>query len=759
MGSPSLSQFSRPKVLHTIPGFPFSVPILVVMTLVTAACTHSEPGAGRLEASQAGDPPSAAGAAVTPETERRDSPQSPWVQERVGALETIWSFTDAGQDWLESYDLRQMKAQPTWFGSHGVDGWAGVGQAIPRQVLHELSHSYWGAFQVTGRPEISWDASGPDAVSEGKALLRSDLDAFMRQPPDGFEPLRDRFRNLPRLDVGEYADLYHFGEADLVYMTGSDLDLIPPILRKYVDRFLADRGIGDLDFQTWIEAIRWFQGLPPEDRGLAGEVFGLQHFPLERYRRLGPDEKATLPQAIEGALNREDRQRLTDFALQFDAIKEQRFSLVDAAGVDRGFQFWRDYIRQMRDLHREHTDVLREVGGARGSQLAEAFDFYIDLESKGRDRHAQLVREHLDEPLVGELAVLLDARTLVELFGDGEGEGGGVRAVIRGHAATLERLVNLADRVIRKGQESSREGASVLATFIQDSEDAELRSSMNVVIDVIRATDPQVLRRVMPELNDETLLRLLDVRPEVARAPEAPAARLASALGITPDAPRDKLTAGMIRLFEGTSGNFQIDRRVNDFVFELLGKREREEPGITVSVLRQVRAPLIRWIERHPDAARRAFGNDLRGAAALLEDRESARTPVARVVHTLTAYHPELASDLLLELVKRSGPRRAATAFRWFAYDEYWSELDAGPEIDLYKSVRFFESLIEKRGARWVTERFREAGAQIEEAIRRVDLQPEVPARFADTLRRLAGLTTDAGASTLFQRAAEELAG
>ena len=176
-----------------------------------------------------------------------------------------------------------MAGQPGWFGSYGNQGWAGAGQAIPDRILHELSHSYFGAFSVTGRPDLSWDPRQGDGTSPALRQYREDLKSFMLQPPDGYEHLRDRFRNLPNLSRGEYPDLFHFGEADLVYAVGGNLNLIPPILRKYFDQLLRPG-----EPQSWDEALRWYLGLPPEDARVADGYFGLGHFPLSGYRGLRP---------------------------------------------------------------------------------------------------------------------------------------------------------------------------------------------------------------------------------------------------------------------------------------------------------------------------------------------------------------------------------------------------------------------------------------------------------------------------------------
>ena len=223
--------------------------------------------------------------------------QTPWVRDRIQAIEGFYPFTAVGEEWLERYDLRQMVGQPGWFGSYGYDGRAGAGQAIPVKVLHELSHSYFGAFPVTGRPDLIWDAQAGNERSPALRQYREDLKTFMAQLPDRYEPLRDRFRNLPNLSRSEDPDLLHFGEAELIYMVGGNLDLVPPVLRRYFDQFLRPGGI-----QTWEEAIRWYLGLSQDDAKLAEGYFGLSHFPLAGYKGLRPTEPTQVAPAIRAIL-------------------------------------------------------------------------------------------------------------------------------------------------------------------------------------------------------------------------------------------------------------------------------------------------------------------------------------------------------------------------------------------------------------------------------------------------------------------------
>ena len=321
------------------------------------------------------------------------TPRAPWVQDRVRALEGIYPFTPAGREWLESYDLRQMVGQPGWFGSYGHDAWAGVGQAIPVKVLHELSHSYYGAFSVTGRPDLSWDAPSSNEPSPALRQYREDLKTFMVQPPDRYEPLRDRFRNLPNLSRLEDPDLFHFGEADLVYMVGGNLDLVPPLTRRYFDQFLQSG-----EFQTWEEAIGWYLGLSKDDIRLAEGYFGLAHFPLVGYKGLRSKERTRVASEVRSILEDEERQRLKDFAHQYELIKEKEFGDLDEASFEGTFKFWRGLLQEMLELHRKHPETLAREAGPQGTQLAAAFDTFLEAERLPQEEQVRLFQKALETP-------------------------------------------------------------------------------------------------------------------------------------------------------------------------------------------------------------------------------------------------------------------------------------------------------------------------------------------------------------------------
>lgn len=730
---------------------------LAVIALVAVACTRSDSGTeqppGADTPASAREPTAIAtadsailtptpgitsGAAATA-GDPVSRTQSRWVQDRITAVESIWGFSEAGRRWLETYDLRQMIAQPSWYGSGGYKGWAGAGQAVPRLVMHELSHSFWGAFGVQGVPALSWAPGSNGSPSEGIARYRADLETFMTQPPDRFEPLRDRFRNFPNLTVGEYPDLFHFGEADLIYMTGGDLDLVPPILRKYLGDFLGDQGVGRVEFASWPDALEWYLGMSDEDRRAIGEVFGLQHFPLARYESLKPVFPVGAPEELVGLLHTEERQRLRDFAEQFDAIKEKEFSLVDAGGVDRGFQFWRDYIREIRDLHRRHRDILRSDTPGRGAELAEALDFYLELEEMDSGMQSERVRARLDEPAIRDLAVLLDAHALVNLFAGSEIAGGdGLGAVFTGYAERLAQIVRVVDEIIESGRDDPALAAERFEGFLESLDDDELRSSLNVALDLMRGADADVTGSLMPLIKDSVILRLLDLRPEVARSTEVTPARLLEALRITEDADLEMLMLGVRRLFENSSGNFEIDRTADEAVYDLLVRREGEEQGVALSVLKEARGRLLPWIDARPEAAASALSADVALGAELVAALSGVRETAAATVHRLVAIDPALAAEILLEMERNGVPDIMPEALNQLAYDAYWADLRAGPSVNLLHDADFLARLSQLRGQEWLRLQIELGVTGYEAAIAAGELEPEFRVRHADTLERLA---------------------
>ena len=246
------------------------------------------------------------------------------------AVADLYAISEEGRDLFTRLDVRQMRGEPGFFGSYGYKSWTGIGEAKPATIMHELGHAYWGAFPITGVPDLSWDTQQGEELSPAMRRYHADVLEFMKQPPGPYELLRSRLRNIPELSEKNLDGLVHAVEADIVSMVGGDLDLVPPILRKYWDRLLEPGPWG-----SWYEAVAWFKALDGEHAGLANEYLGFQHLDLRTHESLGrADTDGTLSDLVVDALRQEGRQRLQDFAEQFEL-------LIGDPENEENFDFWR----------------------------------------------------------------------------------------------------------------------------------------------------------------------------------------------------------------------------------------------------------------------------------------------------------------------------------------------------------------------------------------------------------------------------------
>ncbi|MBI4220267.1 MAG: hypothetical protein HY682_09010 [Chloroflexi bacterium] len=623
------------------------------------------------------------------------------MRSRVDAVAEIWNLSEAARVWMHSFDLRQMEGRPAWFGSTGHDGYAGVGQAIPRVVIHELGHSMWGAFPVDGRPELLAGASGPDGVNDVMRAYRADLEAFLTQPPDRFEPLRDRFRNMPDLTASPYPGLYHAGEADLIFMTGGNIQLVPPILRKYVVSFYGTHGIAGEEFSDWAGAVHWWLGLNAGDRALAGQVFGLQHFPLDRYEQLAPNHETKLPARLARVLAAEERQRLSDFAYHFDQVRANPTAFVDATGVDRGVRFWRRYVAEMRDLHAVRPDVLSTHQTATGRKLAGALSFYNDIEKLGTEQQVASFKAREDDPLISELAMLLRP--------------------------------------------------AALQTLIKESEKAIAHDSRKDEALVLRIDG---LRLALSSQGADDAGEVSDAAP----------ARLLKQAGITAAADVKTLSAGVQMLTSKSTGNFKLDQPVDRAIYDVLDRLSYADPKGVMQVFRGSGLRLQPWIETHPQRAAATFRSDISAGAELISDVADVRTTDASLIHGLVMAAPDAAAGILVQLdamaAESRDPARATIvprALNAFAYDAYWADLRSGPSTDLAADAAFFSRLVWLKGGGWVHENTLAGMAMYRRAIIQGDLESEFAQRHSETLAKLSGLlpATDPASSLLAQLSAE----
>ena len=672
--------------------------------------------------------------------------QKAWVQDRIDAIAVLYGVSEEGRRWLEGYDLRQMIGQPGWFGSYGSRSWAGVGQAIPHLVLHELSHSYFGAFPVSGRPDLRWEPSPDD--SPALEQYRADLVAFMSQPPDHYEPLRERLRNLPKLSRGEYPDLYHFGEADLLHTTGGNLALIPPILRKYFDRFLAGGR-----FDNWPEAIAWYLALPRDQRRLADAYIGIVHIPLGAYKTIAPEEMGSVPSDIVEVIEEEERQRLRDFSEQFDLVLSKELSLVDAANVDRSFQFWRDYLREMLTLHRRYPGILTSSPG-RGPQLAAALDLFIEAEDVSAEDRAGYFRDALQDPFLANFAALIPAPALIELFGGPSEEISldSVQGVVGSFARRLAQYARRIDEVLSLSRDEPAEAAILLEEFLDGLSDERQEKDLALLFNMMRDADQDTTLALLDRLSDDAILRMLYNKPSTVRGGLVSPQRLLSALKITSFDEPNRIAEGLRTLREETSGNFQIDEPSSRAAYRVILDLGEQDPGVALGLLGDGLAPLLDFVEAFPREATELLSSDVGASAGLvLAHQGFARSPQG-IVHGLIHVDPDLAAGVVVEMDRLGQDETVVETVMVLAYDADRLRAFPGLGLSVENDARYLARLLRYRDGEWLQARMTEGAALYRERVERKDVAPD----FLDAYRR----TLAEAASTLgegeLRRALEE---
>ncbi len=668
--------------------------------------------------------------------------QPEWVRARVEALIDIWGFTEEGERWVKGYDLRQMVGEPGWFGSYGFEYWAGVGEAIPRTVLHELSHSYWGAFPIVDGVQLDWQPAGQEP-SEGIQQLKADLNEFLTQPTDRFEPLRDRFRNLPNLISGDYPDLYHFGEADLIYSAGGNLSLIPPILRKYFIQALSERGVGpqdDAGLTDWGDAMGWFFGLsndttssPLSDRRIAEETFGLQHFPLSRYtdseaiyREATIDDESltSVSPRVRAAVESEEKQRLVDFADQFQLIKSNHNE-----GSD--FSFWRSYLSQMRGLHARYPNVLAETGLI-GEELATALDGYIEMERFSPQEQVDWFGQNRETAFVSDFAVLLKPRAILGLFKDAD-IGEGAQAGLGFKARELALIVEPIDEITQLVSDDLTSAAEMLDSFILGLDEERLRSDVGLIIDLIRGSGSDQAKDLLSSLSNNAYARLFEIAPDAVTRDEVPIGKALVSIGIDDSFSTDSFEAGLKFYSEHSSGNFALDIRIETEIYRLVELLSRDDATRAFSAFAESGMRINPWLESEHSGA--MIRRSIPQTAELIMSVEGPRETPGRLLHTLIRLDSILAADVTKHIIANIDPEFGARILRQMAYDAYWLSKGASFAPEPEDARAFLESLIDTYGRGWLDQQIANAVAvaSVEEADG--DLEPGFEQQLRSTLR------------------------
>ena len=614
------------------------------------------------------------------------------------AVVGLYNISDEGREVLLRLDVRQMRGQPGFFGSYGYSSWTGVGEAKPSTIMHELGHAYWGAFPVTGLGELSWEVQGGEALSPAMDRYHRDVLEFMRQPPGHYELFRSRLRNIPGLSETNLDPLSHTVEADTVDAVGGDLELLPPILRKYWDRFLQPG-----PWHSWYQAAAWFVNLTNSETPVAQQYTGFEHLNLRQYGSLRPSESIPLTQEVVETLEREERQRLWDFGDQFDL-------LLGTPEYEENFGFWRGYLRDMQQLHRRHAGFLESIQPPRSREVSEAFDFLRDLEGESLDNRAEAIKQIIQvQPFILHFLPVLDNRTLLALFAMDSFPTEGT--TLKGTEAFVERLTKFTptvDEVIRLGQHSPESAVSELSAFLE-TQDFENKQDLEFFFQLLRDADYATARETVSALDDATVRRLVRAVPATIRS-LMDAQTLLKALGITASATPEDLALGIDMLITYPSGNFLIDEPFVDELYSVVATRSEADITGTLGAISSSPFPWERFILGFPREAVSLLASDLEAAAGLVTQSDSVMFPAARFVYRLIAANPEFAARLVGRLDNRGEDGLVVESLAHFAYDAGRLASVSGLPISLENDGLFLMQLLEDKGREWL-------GAQILEVI------------------------------------------
>lgn len=671
--------------------------------------------------------------------------QGPWVEARLEAYAEIYGITPEGREVLASLDVRHMMGQPAWFGSTGFNGFAGVGQSRVGTVAHELGHSYWGAFPVSGRTDLSWEIPFGDNVAPALAEYRDDLVRFMLQPPDRYEPLRERFRNLPNLSEGDVPDLVHIGEADMVSLVAGNLNLLPPILRKYFSRYLSPG-----QYQSWDDILGWYRALVPDDKRIADAYLGLAHIPKDVYQGLELQTETRVPDQIRDLILREERQRLIDFSQQFDLITGGDVSLVDAAGVDRGFPFWRGYLREMFDIYKRNPELLsNETASEKADEIMEAFTILADSEGMELNEQLEFLKDQLSiNSFLYHFIPILKNRVLVRLLDAEEGVPPPT-AFQKGTGAFVEeirRFIAEVDRILEIAGADVEGGARALEAYLSTLKDQpkdKLGQDIDTIFEVFVDTDQDTTKEIMALVQDETIRELLNINPSRIRFLLEPE-RLLGALQIDVNTASEALVTGLNELFENSSGNFELDKPFTEEVYRRVSERGRQSPVEALSIISGVpKFPMPGFLFEHPTDSVFILSSDLEQALDLVKASEPVRVPPVRLVYHIIYVDPIFAARVVDGLDQRGETELVSESLIYFAYD--FDRLQANPTIktSLESDASFLTELLELKGQSWLSSRIGSSISRYTDKVGDGLVDPDFLDAYRRTLTAAIGLVKD----------------
>jgi len=592
---------------------------------------------------------------------------------------------------------------------------------------------------VEGRPDLSWDISPDGGLSTAMQNYHQDILAFMAQPPDDFELLRQRLRNLPDISSQNTEPVLHNLEADMAYNTAGSLNLVPPILRKYWSSFLpAGR------FDDWHGAAGWFQSLSPDDVSTAGKWLGFEHLDLRQYPSLDP---ATPPEEMmltaKSVLETEEKERLRDLAYGFDL-------LIGDPQMEENFEFWRRYLRDKVTLYRDHPDYLAVLSISRAEQLASALKFLAADATGSPAQQAQLLADQLiEEPFLVNFLPAVDNDVLVELFSSGAAlpEGRTLQAT----ASFVERLKVFGAKVgsiLQTGRTDPSKGAAELEEFVAET-GFDQKDDLRLFFDLFRDSNRTVAKNVTLALSGETVRGLMAPVPFQLRTYLGPS-ELLPKLGITSDSTdAQDLRVGIALLIEEPSGNYQVDEPFLNALYQVMAERAEDDALETARLILDTPFPLEGMILAQPEAAATIFRSDLEMALFLVTNSDTLLAPPWRIIYRLVKADPALAAEVLAEFHRRGEPGLVAESLGYLAYDKDRQVLSSQLPVSLEQDGRFLGELLRLESAPWLEARLGESVELFRQRVEDGEVSNDFLEHYRETLEFAASFLTGGETRTI----------
>jgi hypothetical protein len=440
----------------------------------------------------------------------------------------------------------------------------------------------------------------------------------------------------------------------------------------------------------------------------------------------------------------EQRQRLVDFAQQFDRIVANELSFVDAASVDRSFQFWRGYLREMLALHKAHAGVLAESGG-RGRELQAALDTFVAAERLSAGAQVEHFKEALTSPLVLDLAVLIPDRPMMELFGrqPQENPPRTVEGAVRRFGLKLARYAGAVSETFSVAQDDLYGGTESLEGFLNGLSDDELEKDLGLIFDLMRESDRALAMSLVDGLSGNLVLRILESNPGALRNGNVSPKRLLEVLEITPRRSGAEIASGLATLFQLSSGNFQIDRPFTRLAHDVIDNVADRDGTTGLMLLRDGRVPLIDFIADSPKASVKILLLDLSASTDLISDVAGYAYTPPGVVHRLISVDPALASSVVVQMDAQGRNDIAIESLIVFAFDAARSRANPTLGLSLERDREFLEHLIEEQGLEWVQRHVALAIARYQRYVETGRIDQRFIQEYAATLRAMIGTQPD----------------